>query len=142
MNHTLKELVDSKYELTSVKDIVSTDLLWDTQDQLLKILVDYQHNLFSGKVSKAKIPPHKSLLKPDATPQYACPYTIPESIKEFTKRELDWLMREDIIWKTGSTPWGAPCFVIAKKNGQPRMVVDYRHLNKQKIRHTFPMPKV
>lgn len=130
MNQILERLVDSKYKLTPVKEMVSADLSLNMQNRLLKTLEGYQHNLFSGKVGKAKIPLHKLLLKLNATPQYVHLYIILQAIKELTKRELDQLIKKDIIWKTESILWRVPCFVITKKNGQLRIVMNYCHLNK------------
>lgn len=59
MNHTLEELVDTKYKLTSAKEMLPTDLNLAVQQRLLKLLKAYHHNLFSEKV---RIPPYKPLL--------------------------------------------------------------------------------
>lgn len=103
INHILKELVDSKYELMSVKDLVPLDLTNITQKSLLQMSENHQHNLFSDKAGRAKVSLHQPLLKPDAVPQYAQPYIILESIKELTKKKLDQLIQEDIIRKAEVT---------------------------------------
>lgn len=38
--------------------------------------------------------------------------------------------------------YASPAFVINKKSGEPRVVVDYRGLNNQTIRIHFPLPNI
>lgn len=135
-------LVNANYSPTAVETLIPDTLAMSEKDQLMKILEKYQTKLFSGKLGEAKVPPHKPLLRKDATPYYSRPYSIPFSLLEITKIELRRLQDLGIIRPAPLTPWGAPCFVIPKKNNTPRLVVDYRRLNKEKIRRPFPLPRI
>ena len=44
------------------------------------------------------------------------------------------------VIEPSKSPWAAPAFIIYR-NGKPRMVVDYRGLNKIAITDKFPLPK-
>ncbi len=41
-----------------------------------------------------------------------------------------------------SSPYGAPILFARKKNGKLRMCIDYRMLNDNTIRDTYPVPRV
>jgi hypothetical protein len=43
--------------------------------------------------------------------------------------------------KPSSSPYGAPILFARKKNGKLRMCVDYRQLNDNTIKDTYPLPR-
>lgn len=40
-----------------------------------------------------------------------------------------------------SSPYGAPILFARKKNGKLRMCIDYRMLNSNTVRDTYPVPR-
>src|SRR4051812_7791041 len=62
--------------------------------------------------------------------------------------ELDTMQKElDKLLKLGSiepslSPFGAPVIFVKKKNGDLRMCIDYRALNKITIKNRFPIPLI
>lgn len=46
--------------------------------------------------------------------------------------------RLDIITETDSS-YSSPVLLIVKKDGEPRLVVDYRKLNQQSVKKNFPI---
>ena len=40
------------------------------------------------------------------------------------------------------SPWGAPIIFGKKKDGTLRLFIDYRHLNKMKIKNRYPLPHI
>lgn len=71
------------------------------------------------------------------------PYPIPEKLKEKVQAEISRLIEERIIKKCDKpTTFASPAFPIVKKNGDIRLVVDYRELNRNTIRDTFPFPNL
>lgn len=66
-------------------------------------------------------------------------YAIPIYRHEKFKKELRKLQEEGVI-SPSSSQYGAPCFVKEKDNGDLRMLVDYRELNKitEVLQNTFP----
>lgn len=85
-----------------IETIILNHLGITRRKELRKLLAIYQETLFNGKLGRANIESYQPLLKPDTVPQSSHPYTIPESIRELTKRELDRLMQEDIIYKASN----------------------------------------
>jgi hypothetical protein len=51
------------------------------------------------------------------------------------------LKRCGIVSETNS-PYASPVLLVRKKNGDPRLVVDYRKLNQQTVHINYPMPEV
>nr|GEV70935.1 putative reverse transcriptase domain-containing protein [Tanacetum cinerariifolium] len=42
--------------------------------------------------------------------------------------------------RPSSSPWGAPVLFVKKKDGSFRMCIDYRELNKLKVKNRYPLP--
>ena len=70
----------------------------------------------------------------------ACrPYRLPHSKMEVMKKEIDKLLHTKVISPSRS-PYAAPCLLVYKKNGKPRLVIDYRKLNKIVKPVQYPLP--
>ena len=114
-----------------------------TEQKSITDLLDSFPHLFDGSLGTFKnIEPYQIPLQPDAKPIHTRPYTIPQIYQHTVRTEIERLLKLGIIEKDISSPWASPCFVIPKKNGQVRLVVDYRKLNQQLIRQPFPLPKI
>lgn len=67
------------------------------------------------------------------------PYPIPLIHREAVFREVERLVRLGVIEVDKDSPWGAPCFVIAKKDGSVRFLTDFRGLNRCLERRYYPL---
>ena len=56
-------------------------------------------------------------------------------------KELDKLLANGAIQPSRS-PYGAPVVFIKKKDGELRMCIDYRALNKITIKNKYPIPRI
>jgi Reverse transcriptase (RNA-dependent DNA polymerase) len=81
-------------------------------------------------------------MKKDAKPYYAKPFPIPKIHEPVLRKEIDRLCKLGVISPSNHSSWGAPTFIIPKKDGRVRIVTDYRRLNTQIQRQLFPIPKV
>ncbi|KAG0442483.1 Retrovirus-related Pol polyprotein from transposon opus [Dictyocoela muelleri] len=68
-------------------------------------------------------------------------YPVPVKIKIDVQNHLNELINNDIIVRRHSD-YISPAFVLQKSNGQLRLVVDYRALNKITVKATHFMPKL
>ena len=62
----------------------------------------------------------------------------PVDLKEL-KLQLQELLEKGFIYPSVS-PWGAPMILVKKKDGTPRLYVNYRQLNKMSVKNKYPLP--
>ena len=64
-------------------------------------------------------------------------------IHELTfKQELHQLEYLKVIKKVNRSQWGAPTFLIPKKESTVRFISDFRELNKRILRQPYPIPRI
>ena len=98
--------------------------------------------IFSGRVTAMPGEKFKILLREDAVPfAVNTPRRVAEPLKPKLKDELDSLEQQGIITPvTEPTEWCSPIAVVSKKNGQIRLCVDLRNVNKHVVRERFISP--
>ena len=47
-----------------------------------------------------------------------------------------------VIKKINRSQWGAPTFLIPKKDSTVRFISDFRELNKRILRQPYPIPRI
>jgi hypothetical protein len=77
----------------------------------------------------------------DQIPIFCKPYPIPHAIINDTRKEIERLINLGII-RESKSPYCSPAFPLKKKNGDIRLVIDYRKLNKKTIPMNFPIPRI
>lgn len=75
----------------------------------------------------------------DDKPVYSNPRRLSFREKQEVQKPLDELLQGDRI-RPSDSPYASPIVLVRKKNGQLRMCVDYRALNKLTVRDRFPLP--
>ena len=98
--------------------------------------------MFDGNLGKWHDKPYDIKLKPDAEPYHGKPFPVPR-IHELTfKHELYRIEYLKIIKKVNRSQWGAPTFLIPKKDSTVRFISDLREVNKRILRQPYPIPKI
>ena len=77
----------------------------------------------------------------DDKPVAKRPYPIPHSKISAVEIEIKKLLNADII-SPSTSAYAAPCLIVLKKSGKPRLVIDYRELNKKVIPVSYPVPNL
>lgn len=90
-----------------------------------------------GRVSHS----HFRIATGDSLPIQSRPYRIPVSNQQVVQDEIDKLESQGIIRKSMS-PWSSPIVLVRKKDGSPRLCVDYRKLNSITKDDKFPLPSI
>jgi hypothetical protein len=115
---------------------------------LQEICFDYQDVFYlpGDKLSSTNAARHTIHLEPGTTPINTRPYRLPESQKNEIDRQVEQLLREDIIVKSDS-PWNSPLLLVPKKAGPDgeqkwRLVVDFRKVNERTIGNADPLPDI
>ena len=79
----------------------------------------------------------------EATPSVNPPRKTPAPLREAAGKELDRLTKEDIIAQvTEPTEWVSSMVTVRKKNGQVRICLDPKELNKAMKRSHYPTPTI
>ena len=98
--------------------------------------------MFDGNLVTWHGKPYDIKLKPDAEPYNGKHFPIPR-IHELTfKQELDRLEALRVIKKVNRSQWGAPTFLITKKDSTVRFISDFRELKKRILCQLYPIPKI
>ena len=80
-------------------------------------------------------------LAPGTEPISIAPYRMaPAELREL-KVQMEELLSKGFV-KTSTSPWGAPVLFVKKKDGNLRLCIDYRQLNKVTIRNQYPLPRI
>jgi hypothetical protein len=69
------------------------------------------------------------------------PYRLSSDQLQELKAQIKELMGKGFICAS-SSHWGAPVIFVGKKDGTPRMCVDYRSLNDVTIKNKYPLPRI
>ena len=67
------------------------------------------------------------------------PRRIPAHFRDKIQNQLQDMLARNII-RVSSSPWLAPAVYVPKKNGDIRIYIDYRELNKRTITDSYPLP--
>ena len=66
---------------------------------------------------------------------------MPLHYKQDLQEKLDAFLDKKLIAPCHS-PYSAPAMLVPKKNGELRLVIDYRQLNSQTIKSCWPIPSI
>ena len=94
----------------------------------------------------AGLPPARNIghtipLEPNAVPPFRPLYRLSPLEQAEAKRQIEEYLAKGWI-EPSSSPYGAPILFVPKKNGQLRMCVDYRALNKVTVKNKYPLPRI
>lgn len=115
-----------------------------SKPQVQELLSKYQ-DVFPDELPK-ELPPsrsvdHKIEIIPGSEPPSRPTYQLSLAEMDELRKQLDDLLQRGFI-RPSKSPYGAPVLFVKKKEGDMRMCVDYRALNKQTIKNTYPLPRI
>lgn len=112
-------------------------------NKLIKLLNNYRDvlSLEGEGIGCSPILKHKIELKSKETIINTPPYRIPHKYQGLIDVELSKMKDQGLI-RESISPFNSPCLVVKKKNGDIRLVIDFRNINKEIIVNTFALPKI
>ena len=139
----IKSILDAKYEPANLQDVTGQCThLSDKEQEMLLALLNVYSMLFDGTLGMWKDTTLDIELKPDVQPYHAKPYPIPRAYEATLKMEVERLCKIGVLKKVNHSEWGAPTFIIPKKDLTVRFISDFRELNKRIKRKPYPIPKI
>ncbi|MCO5552146.1 hypothetical protein L7F22_005656 [Adiantum nelumboides] len=113
------------------------------QRQSMKFVMKFK-DIFAWEHSDLKgvdpeVCQHTLPLKPDTRPILLQRYKMNLNYAKKIKEEIDNLLKARFITKAASSNWLFPIVVVPRNNGKLRVCVDYRKLNAQTIKDSFPL---
>ena len=139
----VKKILEAKYEAADLQQICSKqDQLLKEQQQKLYDLLDKYAELFDGTLGKWKGTEVDLELKEGSTPCHSRAFPVPRVHRDTLFNEVQRLVQIGVLKKVNRSEWGAPSFIIPKKDGRARFISDFRELNKRIKRKPYPIPNI
>ena len=84
---------------------------------------------------------HDILLKPHVVPVKRAAYPLGVTKLEAMRIQIQELFKRDWI-EPSHSPWASPILFVKKKEGEWRLVIDFRDLNALTVDNSYPLPRV
>ncbi|EIE80635.1 hypothetical protein RO3G_05340 [Rhizopus delemar RA 99-880] len=142
-NNTEKNEEGMLLESDKYKKIEIGEISQDIKRGLQKLLKKYE-SIFdwdNNTIGYTNLIKHKITIKEDTMPISHRPYRMSPIETEHLQKELDKYCKLGVIAPSNS-PWAAPVILVKKKNGEYRMVIDYRKLNAVTKKDAYPLPRI
>ena len=110
--------------------------------QIAALANEFQHLFLSTDwdLGKCDATSHKIDVHPGSKPIKIPHRRMPLHYKDLPSK-IDVFLEKDLIAPCQS-PYSSPAMLMPQKNGQLRLVIDYRQLNKQTVKSSWPIPSI
>ena len=134
----------NKYDLRNVTTSIDKNLPSSIQKQFNDLIYEYK-DIFSKNewdLGKCDAIAHSIEVYPGSKPVKLPNRRLPIHYKRDLQQKVDVFLEKDLIAPCHS-PYSAPAMLVPKKEkGKLRLVIDYRLLNKQTIKTSWPIPSI
>ncbi len=113
----------------------------DSEECLLQVLVAHSSvvALPGQPLGCTHLVHHKTEFLPETRPVYIPVYRLPHSQRKIASRKIREMLQEGII-ESSTSPWNSPSFLVPKKDGDYKPVVDFRQINPRTVSQLYPLP--
>ena len=139
-----RNVIDAKYKKANLNEVleINYEHLSNKQKRKLLTLLSKYETLFDGTLGTWKGLEYDIELKEGVKPYYGRPYTVPKAFEKAFRKEIERLTKIGVLHRVNRSEWGAPTFVIPKKDMSIRILTDFRELNKRIKQKPYPLPKI
>ena len=112
----IKKILDATYSKANLSQLVH-DLNYlnkSKQEKLLSFLRKYE-DMFDGTLGNYNGSDYKIELNDGVRPYHAKPFPIPRIHEETLKKEVNRLVKINVLKRINNSQWAAPTFIIPKK---------------------------
>ena len=107
--------------------------------ELAEVITQYRE-VFPGVPSKTNLIEHDVDVG-DSAPIKQHPYRVSPMKKELLDKEVQYMLKNDIIEESQSN-WSSPCILVPKHDGGFRFCTDFRKVNDKTKSDSFPIPRI
>lgn len=110
---------------------------------IIKNLLESYSDIFATESNPVGTIPnvHHTIVTTSEVPIYVKPYRKPQTEHDLVRTITTDLTSRGFI-RPSHSAYGFPSHVVKKKNGDPRLVIDYRELNKVTVSDKFSIPQI
>ena len=131
-------------EIKNIK--ICASLNPELKSKYVKILNNYKYVFYWSyadlKTYGTSLIKHKISLKPDVKPYQQKLRRMNPVLLPTIEKELEKFLDAQIIVPLRYSSWVANLVPVRKKNGEIRLCVDFRNLNKSSLKYNYPLPKM
>ena len=107
--------------------------------ELAEVITQYRE-VFPDVPSKTNLIEHDVDVG-DSAPIKQLPYRVSPMKKELLDKEVQYMLKNDIIEESQSN-WSSPCILVPKHDGGFRFCTDFRKVNDKTKSDSFPIPRI
>ena len=107
--------------------------------ELAEVITQYRE-VFPDVPSKTNLIEHDVDVG-DSAPNKQHPYRVSPMKKELLDKEVQYMLKNDIIEESQSN-WSSPCILVPKHDGGFRFCTDFRKVNDKTKSDSFPIPRI
>ena len=107
--------------------------------ELAEVIIQYRE-VFPDVPSKTNLIEHDVDVG-DSAPIKQHPYRVSPMKKELLDKEVQYMLKNDIIEESQSN-WSSPCILVPKHDGGFRFCTDFRKVNDKTKSDSFPIPRI
>ena len=109
----------------------------------VELILDYQ-DIFTGpgrKLGRTKLVEGHTIDTGDAKPIRQRLRRLPPKRKHIVEEFIQDLLEQKCI-RPSSSDWASPIVIVSKKDGSPRLCIDYRKVNAVTKKDAYPLPRI
>ena len=128
--------IQQPFEDNEAKPFINQELPMNQQEQLRKLLEEYE-DVLSSIPGRTEVIKHKVDVG-HARPIRQRPYRLPW----VHRKELDMMLEHEII-EESSSEWAQPIVIVPKKgSSEVRLCIDFRRVNQVAKMDSYPLPRI